>query len=328
MERNLEILTNVWKSVQDIPANISRKISFRLNLQRRPELNDVENVVSYVRGNIANVVDYYVGNLPIVYLLPDVHKNMSMQFHNVSIIDKLAQRLGLDLVGVEGFSGNVDQTALEDIVKKANAKIKEQQGTITILYTLDSIAAVKSYLRYALNNSKVELVGLEYPELYEKALLIDEAMSLYNKIFERASKLLTKKQFREIREEEGGLKKLFDIGQATLDSFIRAFEEEYVPFLEKFPFKDELPDYKESLKEVSVVESVSFVPSGSSFYRALLKLCNKYIILERSLGVADKAIEESQVRGKQQIAVTFGRGHIPQISHALRDRNVSYIVMI
>jgi len=278
----------------------------------KPELRDIEDFARYINGK---VVDHYSADLPVCYLLPDKHNIVNK---NINSIDKLIGKVGLDLIGIEGFDEEeLNKEWLKRFINKLPNNANLDETDIMKKFKL-SINSEYPILKYVYGSSPVTLIGLEDPELFRNSEIITDCMKMYlvgyNAILQKYQETLVKELRNPDQADEKSIKAFYH------KHLCAQFDKHLKPLIEKLTIPDKLPYWGEGTENLIFVDE-------TPFYKAAIKIKEKYVIAERSLKAVDLALVECKKRNKQQIGIQFGRAHISQIQDELKKKNISYITI-
>ena len=270
----------------------------------------VKKLADHINQKFGNVNDYYDAGLPICYLLPDEHDIVNK---NIRIIDGLLEKVGLDILGIEGHDyGRLDYRWLIEFISNEAKRSGINSGEIARrIYS--GIMSTKQIMKYTLHESQVTLFGLEEPELFRNSDIIIKCNQVFIGAYETAYKA-----FKGITENFDGNKTA--IREYCHNRLCTELDKNLMPLIEQLTIPDKLPNYKQGTEELRHV-------TKTHFYQAGMKLHEKYVVLERSLNAVDLALKECNEFGREQIAIQFGRAHISQMQDELKKRNISYITI-
>ncbi len=294
-----------------------------------PEIKDVKALAYYIHENIVPVRNYFRGELPLFFILPDRHGDEMISYHNyhLHVFDLLNKLTGLDFVGLEGMDGIVDKARLDKtilegeifpgerdirkIIIEETAKYPEIKGLCEEMFghnyeSLEDMISNLPLMQLGLRES-ISCIGLENPELMRKTLssatMFDYASLLLAVVVGQMFNSGFPKEYwpKYEKEQKEALKKYF------------------MPVYERHPYKEILPDPKKIFESQTpfIIITDHFAKAHDTFQG-----------IERSINAAETAFNKCSETGKNQMAIIYGIGHSEEIAEELRKKNVSYITIL
>lgn len=322
------------KANKPLVEMIWKEVKYRINRNEAPNLSHLDAVADYVNSNIATVSSSNLAKLPLIYLLGDHHGTI-FKFHgttsqriHTTIIDRLIGSLGLDFIGLENFSGNLDSAYIgniirtkelvpgsHDFINKINSTLKEvcyfpqynfQLTFRKWLLIRENFLDYFRTFKYAFN-PQVACVGIENPELYQNANYIDHFLDF----IECQVPVIISSSIPQLDPHMNRQSEWPIIASYVVEAVIK-------PLIGKFSFWAEFP-------EVQIENDNEGWFTFNEFCRKCEPLRNRVVIEDRNQYFAKFAVEECARRNKAQMAIVVGGSHIPGMEVILRDMGVSFL---
>lgn len=183
-----------------------------------PALTEGDIVIPAALGYVDD--KYFGSSGKFVFHIKDAHCNYDAQKAIYALIDWIVKKYGVEVVNLEGGSGEYDLSVLEEIgerpIKDALSELYLKEGNLN---------GAELYRVY--NPSSVRLAGIEDPGLYEENLLAYQSVLAYRSQVEgflsKASAALSKlaeKTFSEEIRMFDAMGELFDSNKMELGKYI------------------------------------------------------------------------------------------------------------
>jgi hypothetical protein len=322
------------KANKPLAEMLWKELKYRINRSEAPNLSHLGAVANYVNSNIATISSSNLAKLPLIYLLGDYHGTI-VKFHgtvsqriHTTIIDRLIGSLGLDFIGLENFSGNLDNAYLDNIIRTnelvpgSNDFINKINGRLGEVCNFPQSSFQLTFRKWLLNredfldhfrtfkyafNPQVACAGIESPELYQNAVYIDHLLNF----IEYQIPVLISNSIPQLDPHMNRQSEWPIIASYVVEAIIK-------PIISKFSFGAELP-------EVQMENDNKGWFTFNEFCRKCEPLRNRAMIEDRNQYFAKFAVEECARRNKAQMAIVVGGNHLPGMEAILRDMGVSFL---
>ncbi|MFC1768385.1 hypothetical protein ACFLZX_01350 [Nanoarchaeota archaeon] len=282
---------------------------------------ETKAVAEYLRSLDFCVDKVRQGSTPLFYLLPDIHIP-DFAHHHVRVIDNLVANMGLGIVGIEGGSGLVTQSTVDEFVDhwiEDKKKVGDRKDLV------EEYLQERPLFKYGLEGSPVALFGIEDDILHQDHKTVIDIHDAFVSAY--AEVLIDMAQFlgRDDNIQRYSSKKIV---QSFIDSVERACKRNIDPLLEKLSGRYSLPDYVQgwNFKLNLNKKEIPPVYEKNPFFKAVNRLREK-IHYRRTAASLDIALQETRDRELDQIAIVYGEGHLKEMREKLSSDGFSHIVI-